>query len=131
MDLPGPPRDTCSRVALSIRTCISRRLCSLEFIASLSDLMVVAPGCSLTCTPFLEAPGWARALAFANYTATAPKGASNFRKAVTPLLVGVGGYGLVDLAFEDQWGMPFALKRQNMTMVVEKGHLERARLEGN
>jgi serine/threonine protein kinase len=46
-----------------------------------------------------------------------------------PLLIGVGGYGLVELSFEQHWGLAFALKRQNMSMVVEKNHSERALLE--
>ena len=45
------------------------------------------------------------------------------------MLIGIGGFGLVELCFEDTWGISYALKRQNMVMVTEKKHSERALLE--
>ena len=67
----------------------------------------------------------------ADFNVSRTKGSTDFADGAVPkpLLVGVGGYGLVQLAFLGDWGMAYALKRQNIRMVEEKNHTKMAWLE--
>lgn len=99
------------------------------FRTSISSLLEAVPGSAIDCAAFFNNQAWGSALCRAQFITSRVKDAGNFGKKIKPLLIGVGGYGLVQLAFEDQWGAAFALKRQNVSMVVEKKHTEKALLE--
>ncbi|KAL1495906.1 hypothetical protein AB1Y20_014549 [Prymnesium parvum] len=102
---------------------------AVAFKEALGGLLGVVPTADITCKEFLETPKWAAELARADYIISQPKSAINFEKAAKPLLVGVGGFGLVQLSFEDQWGLPFALKRQNIYMIMDKKNEDKVILE--
>ena len=74
---------------------------------------------------------WREQLIQADFNVSRTKGGKDFADGSVPkpLLVGVGGYGLVQLAFLGDWGIPYALKRQNIRMVEEKKHTKMAKLE--
>ena len=99
------------------------------FTVSIAPLLAAVPDASVNADEFFANKEWGSALSRAAFATSQPKEQANFDKAAKPLLIGVGGYGLVTLAFEDQWGSAFALKRQSMTMILEKKHAERALLE--
>ena len=99
------------------------------FTAALNGLLAAVPEAKVDSNEFFGNADFAMHLVRATHITAAPKKQENFNKAAKPLLIGIGGYGLVTLCFESQWGVGFALKRQNMAMVMEKKHADRALLE--
>jgi serine/threonine protein kinase len=99
------------------------------FTIALAPLLAAVPDGGVNADEFFSHKEFGAALCKAVYNIKQPKKQENFARAIKPLLIGVGGYGLVTLAFEDQWGAAFALKRQSMSMIMEKKHADRALLE--
>ena len=79
----------------------------------------------MTCQAFLDTPKWALELLRADLAVSKPKGIADFEKVAKPLLIGVGGFGLVQLAFENTFGKPFALKRQFVYNIMKKHNEEK------
>lgn len=102
---------------------------SNAFTFHLSPLLAVADGANVNADEFFQCKDWGFNLCRAVHIVSQQKEHINFTKAVKPLLIGVGGYGLVMLAFDNQTGRAVALKRQNMSMILEKNHAARALLE--
>ena len=99
------------------------------FTVSIAPLLAAVPEAAVTTDEFVSDKKWGASLCRTMFLVSQPKSQENFEKAVKPLLIGVGGYGLVTLAFENKWGAAYALKRQSITMIMEKKHEERALLE--
>jgi hypothetical protein len=90
------------------------------FTVHLAPLLAEVPAADTTADEFLTNKDWGFNLCRAVAIISRPKAQESFATAVKPLLIGIGGYGLVHLAFDDKWGTAVALKRQNMAMVMEK-----------
>lgn len=88
------------------------------FKGALQPVLTALPDSDVTCKAFTDADGYAFHLVRADIAFSKKKGIENFEKAAKPLLIGVGGFGLVQLAFEDEFGQPFALKRQFIYNIV-------------
>ena len=99
------------------------------FTSAMSGLLAAVPNAQVDSNTYFADKDFGLHLARATDIMAKPKHQENFNKAAKPLLIGVGGYGLVTLCFDDQWGIPVALKRQNISMVVDKKHADRALLE--
>ena len=80
----------------------------------------MSPRIAVTCQAFLDTPKWALELVRADLNLSKPKGIADFEKVAKPLLIGVGGFGLVQLSFENTFGKPFALKRQFIYNIMKK-----------
>ena len=48
---------------------------------------------------------------------------------IKPMNLAVGGFGIVDIAWSPVWAKPYALKRQNMAMIVGKDHISKLKIE--
>lgn len=94
-------------------------------VAALQPVLEALPGAAAKCDDFFAKAEWSFNLARAVHIVSRPKTHANFAKAAKPILIGIGGFGLVELAFEDTWGTSFVLKRQNINMVLDKNHADR------
>mmetsp|Transcript_42697 Transcript_42697/g.106265 ORF Transcript_42697/g.106265 Transcript_42697/m.106265 type:complete len:645 (-) Transcript_42697:500-2434(-) len=97
-----------------------------EFLRVLAPLLAEVPAADISCKSFFDTPGWAAHLANVDHIICQKKSISNF---VKPIIIGVGGYSIVQLAFENTWGIPLALKRLPVHHVVKKRSMHKIHLE--
>lgn len=95
------------------------------FIDALQPLLTLLPNAAVTADAFLGS-SWGKELARGQACISKPFAHEQFLK---PMLLAVGGFGVVDIAWNEIWAKPYALKRQNMAMLVSKGHVEKLKIE--
>ena len=98
------------------------------FDAALAPLLAAVPEAEVTCGgAILADDGWSRELVRYCAAATRSVDESDF---TGHRMLGVGGFGMVMVGFKKDTGRAYALKRQNISMVIDKSMVEVRRARG-
>jgi len=96
-----------------------------KFIPAVTPVLDLVPSAVVTCDDFL-ASTFGTELARGKVCISRPITHADF---VKPMNLAVGGFGIVDIAWSPFWAKPYALKRQNMAMILGKDHIEKLKIE--
>ena len=96
------------------------------FTSALAPVLTALPDASSTCDGFLSDEAWLGDLV--RYTAASARGVKE-TDFTGHRLLGVGGFGMVMVGFKKDTGKAYALKRQNISQVIEKNMVEAALIE--
>ena len=111
---PGAAEAAAKGAIVELQTLTSRTfpLETMSVLKCLAPLIEAVPASGITCDKYIEDADWTNALCKAVSIVSTKLGAADFKpeKVPPPLLVGVGGFGMVELAFLADWcGQPLSL----------------------